>query len=164
MAEGEGGGQTELVRHSASVSDGLQQAARDLRWLVSEPNLPIDTKILLAAEAANLQKEIRDNVRARLVAAVMDRVASLLTKASKELRDSMEADFLTVLTLLDTKSVEITGVGRISRQERSSTSFDRDAMVQSLLRQGVATGVIERAIAKAESKKTVESTVMRWKK
>ncbi len=61
MAEGEGGGQTERVRHSASVSDGLQQAARDLRWLVSEPNLPFDTKILLAAEAANLQKEIRDN-------------------------------------------------------------------------------------------------------
>ena len=124
----------------------------------------IDAAVMKRAAEMGIAEEVDGNVKARFVAAVMEKLGKELQDAGKEVRYSCEDTLMTLMMMLDSKTIEIPGVCKMTSMTHNSSSFDKAAAVQALVAAGVDVDVVARAFEIGEKRSSKEIIRIYWAK
>lgn len=139
----------------------LAAAAQGMRSLMNAMP-PIPAHIMEKAAEMGLAEDLVDNVKKRVLAGVMDKLAKMLTETSKAIKQQMSAQFLGSLVLLGEGEIEIPGWCTLAKKGHVSTSVDKTAIAAQLLANGVSPDVIELAMDMGTKQTKQDIVDLRW--
>lgn len=135
--------------------------AGELQQVLSTP-LAVDNQVVLHAIDIGVADELREGVRRRVVAAVLNRLGKALVEKCSALRAHVEEELVMLLMVMDTPSIRITGGPTLSLRKHTATSFNKEALTQKLLTHNVPVWVVEAALKSATTTTTKDIVDVKW--